>query len=320
VLWIDGCDSHHDEKMFAPPEADIHWPQVVSYCSYVQSNRQSPPPYFVDNKRSPKKMERQNKEGKFLDDVEFNLFERDSDGNVVSVKYQGAWLMVDNGYLSWPITVPPFKNTGSRKEIRWSEWLESMRKKDVECTFGILKGRWRILKSGIRVHGVDATDNIWKTCCALHHMLLEVDGLDEKLEDGFRSDWDGELGQHSVDDVCGVPFAIQGLGDLRHYDSSGMGRRDDVADDSSVILTAQQQPGRRSTTVADTRENTVRVARNLSLDFFRSRLVEHFDILFQRNEIQWPVRSGEERTNDLDYTSSHFITTGTLFHYYLFTY
>ena len=87
------------------------------------------------------------------------------------------------------------KNLFTRDEIRWSEWLESMRK-DVECTFGILKGRWRVLKTGIRLHSTESADNIWCTCCALHNMLLEVDGLD-KPWDGMRvleSVWDGELG------------------------------------------------------------------------------------------------------------------------------
>ena len=45
-------------------------------------------------------------------------------------------------------------------EIRWSKWLESMRK-DIECTFGILKGRWRILKAGVRIRGVDGVDDVW---------------------------------------------------------------------------------------------------------------------------------------------------------------
>ena len=50
---------------------------------------------------------------------------------------------------------------------------------DVECTFGILKGRWRILKSGIRIHGVTEQPNkVWLTCCAFHNMLLDIDGLD----------------------------------------------------------------------------------------------------------------------------------------------
>jgi len=65
-----------------------------------------------------------------------------------------------------------------------SHWLESLRK-DVECTFGILKGRWHILKSGTRLQGVKVSNKIWKTCCALHNWLLEVDVMDD---DWTRSD------------------------------------------------------------------------------------------------------------------------------------
>ena len=90
-------------------------------------------------------------EGKVLQDVKFELKERGTGDNIISVKYRGAWLLVDNGYLRWSTTVPPTKVTADCKEIRWSQWLESLCK-DVECTFGILKGRWRILKTGIRLH------------------------------------------------------------------------------------------------------------------------------------------------------------------------
>jgi hypothetical protein len=86
-------------------------------------------------------------DGTILEDVEFELLERGANNEVLTVKYRGAWLMVDNGYLQWPTTMPPIKNTAKYSEIRWSEWVESLRK-DVECTFGILKGRWRILKTG----------------------------------------------------------------------------------------------------------------------------------------------------------------------------
>jgi len=84
--------------------------------------------------------------GEFLSDVEFELLRQNDCGDVISMKYHGAWLMVDNGYLSWLVTVPPFARSDSILEEKWSQWLESMRK-DVEYTFGIQKGHWRILKS-----------------------------------------------------------------------------------------------------------------------------------------------------------------------------
>ena len=78
--------------------------------------------------------------GKLYADVEFDLEEMRADGEIRTKRYKGAWIMVDNGYLNWPTTVPPIKSPSTYDELRWSKWLESLRK-DVECTFGILKGR-----------------------------------------------------------------------------------------------------------------------------------------------------------------------------------
>jgi hypothetical protein len=75
-----------------------------------------------------------------------SFFAHDKDGKVKKLRFSGAYLIVDNGYLNWSCTVPPFGVTNNVDEIRWSKWVESMRK-DVECTFGILKRRWRILKA-----------------------------------------------------------------------------------------------------------------------------------------------------------------------------
>ena len=64
--------------------------------------------------------------------------------------------------------------------------------------FGIMKGRWRILKTGIRLEGVDSVDNIWLTYCALHNWLLEIDVLDDNWngEGILTSDWEVEMGDH----------------------------------------------------------------------------------------------------------------------------
>ena len=42
------------------------------------------------------------------------------------------------------------------------DW-EQRRRKDVECTFGIMKVRWRILTFPIQIHGTKAVDKIAKT-------------------------------------------------------------------------------------------------------------------------------------------------------------
>ena len=126
-------------------------------------------------------------------------------------------MVVDNGYLNWGITIPPMKNALNIAETRWSQWLESLRK-DVKSTFGMLKGRFRILKAGITCKGVVFADNIWKTCYALHNMILEVDGI--------TGEWDGVNGLFDSDrESETIPLAIHILVDplkQRDYVSSGM--------------------------------------------------------------------------------------------------
>ena len=130
-----------------------------------------------------------------LSDNEFILYERDGDGNIVAVTYKGVWIVVDNGYLTWSTTIPPFKRCSLVKELRWSQWLESMRK-DVECTFGILKKRWTILDKGVQAKKIENADLVWKTCCALHNMLLDIDGYDEIWQGSIPSDpWHEEESQ-----------------------------------------------------------------------------------------------------------------------------
>ena len=173
------------------------------------------------------------------------------------------------------------KHTLYIRETRWSQWLESMRK-DVECTFGIMKGRWRILKSGIRLHGVDIADEIWLTCCSLHNMLLE--------EDGLTVNWAGEAGLFDFDNNSeDIPFALSRLnnpGEVRRYDSSGMGPGQNLeVVDSNEELPTTHDIGIEHIHLND--ENEIRV---LTANYFQSKLVEHFDILFSRNEIKWPRR------------------------------
>jgi hypothetical protein len=222
--------------------------------------------------------------GDILDEFEFCLFEKDRRGRKCKATYKGPWVLVDNGYIHWPTAIPPFKFLECHKEIRWSKWLESMRK-DVECAFGILKGRFRILKTGVRTHGVEACDKIWRTCCALHNMLLEIDGLEEGWENGVSSSWEGELGQHdaSVSALARLLTPEQ----FATHDHSGMGVGTDAPDQDEENVNASHKG--LSYSAGDTQQ--VRVVRDLDFNFFRGRLVEHFDIMFQEGTVQWPARN-----------------------------
>ena len=150
-------------------------------------------------------------DGKILNDVTFELNQHGSNGQIIKVKYSGVWNLVDNGYLPWSTCIPPVKHPTEYDEQRFAKWAESMRK-DVECCFGIIKGRFRILKSPICLFNINSVDMIWKTCCALHNWLLEIDGLDKEVTDGIdapTSEWEGELGQFVAD--WEVPLPVQRL-------------------------------------------------------------------------------------------------------------
>jgi hypothetical protein len=96
---------------------------------------------------------------------------------------RGLYLIVDGGFHQWKCLQCPFREASDKWGIAWTEKLMSLRK-DVECTFGILKKRFRILKIPqlwTADHPESPTlklDNVFHTCCILHNMLLREDGND----------------------------------------------------------------------------------------------------------------------------------------------
>ena len=159
-----------------------------------------------------------------------------------------------------------------------------------QCTFGILKGRFRILKTGIRLHDYKCVDMIWKTCCALHNMLLHVDGLD-KPWDGVNmptSEYEGRFGEFDFDDMPVYMQRLYSPDEIRAYDESKIVRGVSYAASSDSVGVS----GR--TVIDDDHIDDIRVVRNLSLDYFRGRLVEHFDILFRQGKVIWPKSRGQQ--------------------------
>ena len=106
------------------------------------------------------------------ENVEFELYKED--GSLV--KCRGGYLICDGGMPKDACFIDPQHHHSSRPAVLFSEWLESIRK-DVECTFGILKQRWRFLRNKIQYHEMDVITAAMRCCCILHNMLLVFDGI-----------------------------------------------------------------------------------------------------------------------------------------------
>ncbi|CAB1116712.1 unnamed protein product [Ectocarpus sp. CCAP 1310/34] len=136
--------------------------------------------------------------------------------------YTRAWIIVDGGYPKSletdhvvstqvrikptpdshfrsavshiPLLIPPIKTHNTVEEHDWSRRLESMRK-DIECCFGRVKGRWRLFGGDMLFSTRQKVDNAWFTACILHNMLHSFNRLDEMEEDGVWVGSAGRLGE-----------------------------------------------------------------------------------------------------------------------------
>ena len=202
-------------------------------------------------------------DGDIYSDVEFDLKKNDG----TTTKEKGLYLIVDGGYHKWRCLQCPLKHTSIPKDALWSKWVESVRK-DVECVFGILKGRFRCLKLPIYHHDNAVIDNMFFTCCILHNMLLTEDGYDRRWENGVN--WAGQVGNHEEDEM---PAIFR-----KHYIRS---RNATTTTDFSLIG-INAVINNYAITHCDIEEEIEPTQETL-----RRRLIEHFGYCYQRNQIHW---------------------------------
>ncbi len=76
--------------------------------------------------------------------------------------------------MPWPTSICPFAQASKASlEGYFSSNIESVRK-DVKCTFGILKKRWHVLSNGFTYHDIKICEKVFITCCVLHNFLLDL--------------------------------------------------------------------------------------------------------------------------------------------------
>jgi hypothetical protein len=136
--------------------------------------------------------------------VEWKLY--DEHGNMR--EDMGVYFICDGGYICWPELICPYKHEPvSSKKGYFSSKIESVRK-DVECVFGIIKKRWRILDYGICFRYMEFIEKILPVCCMLHN---------EMLPEMETRDCDVRVGR-------GAPLPGDGIwlrGDDRIFDNEG---------------------------------------------------------------------------------------------------
>jgi hypothetical protein len=112
----------------------------------------------------------------FFTDFQFKVLtgSRPDDFEMLS----GAYVIVDGGYHQWEATQAASRLCTDPGYAEWRKRMESVRK-DVECFFGRLKARFRVLKMPISFHKKKDVDNTFLTCVALHNII---------------HDWDKEMG------------------------------------------------------------------------------------------------------------------------------
>ena len=182
-------------------------------------------------------------------------------------KEKGLYFLVDGGYHKWRIMQCPMKHTNEDDQTRWSEFAESAHK-DVECTFGILKKRYQILKNAITWHRKSDIDNAVFSCVILHNMLHEYDGYDERWEAEIDNAHNDEEEQMCLDRIRRrvVKFAEN------NYDYSFVGHLTHFMNKISF---------------ANELDNDAGIEISNEHEILRDKLVRHLDLQYLNGKLHW---------------------------------
>ena len=85
---------------------------------------------------------------------------------------KGAYLIVDGGYLRWKCLQCGLKHSSDEDYVLWRRKMESVRK-DIECYFGRLKQRFKVLRMPNLLTDKVKIDNMMFSIVAIQNMLLD---------------------------------------------------------------------------------------------------------------------------------------------------
>ena len=143
--------------------------------------------------------------------VPFNL--RDLNGGVS--RFLGPVFLCDGGYHLWRELQTGYGPSTDEVKKAWTNKVASLRK-DVECAFGILKKRFRILKIPCELRRASDIAAMFRTALVLHNLCIKHAGR-EGVSHSWRSDSlpaeyghfdSGVVGSTVEWPLCGYPSSV----------------------------------------------------------------------------------------------------------------
>lgn len=136
----------------------------------------------------------------FVDDVrcddfftEFSYEIRTGPGPEDRRMTKGAYLIVDDGYHKWAATQAASKVCSNPQYAIWRQQMESVRK-DIECFFGQMKARFRLLKLPVSFHKKEDIDNVVSVCVCLQNIIHDWDKANgDKTSWEVQADFEDEV-------------------------------------------------------------------------------------------------------------------------------
>ncbi|GJV95125.1 ALP1-like protein isoform X1 [Tanacetum coccineum] len=100
--------------------------------------------------------------------------------------YRKCYYLADGIYPAWSTFVKSFSVARDEKSLKFKRVQEAARK-DIERAFGVLQGRWGIIRQPARAYQINMLKKIMYCCIMLHNMILEDEGFEVNVRDLFVS-------------------------------------------------------------------------------------------------------------------------------------
>ncbi|GKE42264.1 ALP1-like protein isoform X1 [Tanacetum coccineum] len=184
---FDPTDTYDHYDAFFQPDYDRYMRDYESYQHYVGLCEQEAGGSSDGPKRRRTYIfrEREEAEQRLIDDY-FGDDEYELKYPEEKFRRRKCYYLADGIYPTWSTFVKTFSVARDEKSLKFKRVQEAARK-DIERAFGVLQGRWGIIRQPARAMQINNLKRIMYCCIILYNMILENEGFEVNLNHMFVS-------------------------------------------------------------------------------------------------------------------------------------